>query len=103
MVKVVGSGSREHVVVLEAAMMSEIRGEVTGEKAVSGWVGRGRVTEGGGGAEGSEIKAAREVLILEILLVKVRRKELQRSVEEGGLVSGGWRRFLTVEKRLRGL
>ena len=61
------------------------------------------MTEGGAGAEGSEIKAAREVLILEILLVKVRRKELQRSEEEGELVSGGWRRFLTVEKRLRGL
>ena len=64
--------------------------------------GEGESDRGGGaGAEGSEIKAAREVLILEILLV--RRKELQRSEEEGGLVSGGWRRFLTVEKRLRGL
>ena len=83
--------------------MSEMREGVTGEKAVSEWVGRGRVTEGGAGAEGSEMEAAREVLILEILLVKVRRKELQRSVEEGGLLSGGWRRFLTVEKRVRGL
>ena len=42
LVKVVGSGSREQVVVLEAAMVSEMREGVTGENAVIEWVGRGR-------------------------------------------------------------
>ena len=44
----------------------------------------------------------RELLILEILSLKARRKELQRSGEEGGVVSSGWSSLLTVANRERG-
>lgn len=60
-----------------------------------GAVGRRRWWGGGAGA-------AREVLILESLSLKKWRKELQRSVEADECFMGGWRRFLTVEKRVRG-
>lgn len=45
LVRVVGRGSREQVVVLDAVMMSKMWEESTGEKAVKegkgGWSGRG--------------------------------------------------------------
>lgn len=53
MVRVVGRGSREQVVVLDAVMMSKMWEESTGEKAVKegkgGWSGRGGDRNGGGG------------------------------------------------------
>lgn len=101
----VGRGSREQVVVFEAVMMSAICEEVAGEKAVSGWWIGGGVVSGSGGAEemvGGGAGAAREVLILESLSLKKWRKELQRSMEADECFMGGWRRFLTVEKRVRG-
>lgn len=64
------------------------------------------VREGGGigmvGVEELLTAAVRELLIWEILWLKARRKELQRSGEEGGLMSGGWSSLLTVENRMRG-
>ena len=50
-----------------------------------------------------EVEFANDVsnVIWEILLLKVRRKEWQRSGEEGGLIAGGWS-SLTVENRMRG-
>ena len=63
-----------------------------GEKAVREvrveWSGRVRGT-GLVVVEELPTAAVRELLIWEILLLKVRRKELQRSGEEGGLMSGG--------------
>lgn len=53
MVRVVGRGSREQVVVLDAVMMSKMWEESTGEKAVregeGGWSGRGGGDRNGGG------------------------------------------------------
>ena len=46
--------------------------------------------------------AVRELLIWEISLLKARGKELHRSGEESGLMSGGWSSLLTVENRVRG-
>ena len=108
MVRVVGRGSREQVVVLDAVMMSRMWEESTGEKSVRGGKG-GRSGKGGRCGEGGEVGeeelltvAIRELLIWEILLLKARRKELQRSGEEGGLMAGGWISLLTVENRVRG-
>ena len=64
-----------------------------GEKAVREvgveWSGRVRGTGLVVVVEELPMAAVRELLIWEILLLKVRRKELQRSGEEGGLMSGG--------------
>ena len=106
MSRVVGRGSREQVVVLEAVMMSRMWEWLTGEKAVregkGGWTGR----VGGAGVEGVEVElltaAVRELLIWESLLLKARRKELQRAEDDGELMSGGWSSLLTVENRMRG-
>ena len=95
------------MVVLHAVMMSRMWEESTGEKSVRGGKG-GRSGKGGRCGEGGEVGeelltvAIRELLIWEILLLKARRKELQRSGEEGGLMAGGWSSLLTVENRVRG-
>ena len=98
-------GSREQVVVLDVAMMSKMWEESMGESAVReggvGWSGRGRGT-GMVVVEELLMAAVRELLIWEILLLKARRKDLQRSHEEGGLISGSWSSLLTVENRMRG-
>ena len=106
LVRGVGRGSREQVEDLEAVIMSVMREESAGEKAVreggGGRSGGGKMIVGGGGAEGLAMEAVREEWILEILLLKAWRNELQSSGEESVLLSGGWRSFLTVEKRVRG-
>lgn len=48
------------------------------------------------------VRAVSELLIVEILLSKKCRKELQRSGEAAGLVSGGLSSLFTVENRVRG-
>lgn len=81
LVRVVGWGSREQVVVLDAVMMSKIWEESTGEKAVGGggkggWSGRCGVV----GVEGEErllAAAVRELFIWENLLFKAERREPQ--------------------------
>lgn len=74
LVRVVGRGSREQVVVLEAVMISVMRAESAGEKTERGSGGRqsvgGKVILGGGGAEELAIEADSEILIWETLLLK---------------------------------
>ena len=105
LVRAVGRGSREQVVVLDVVMMSKMWEESMGEKAVREggvvWSGRGRGT-GMVVVEELQTAAVRKLLIWEILLLKASRKVLQRSGEEGGLMSAGWSSLLTVENRLRG-